>query len=579
MATRYVIGPSIGVARLGNSPDEFYLEPEEIGGRPIACDAEGNAQQDGGGPAFVARFKDAQGRVKRQAARFRVYRIDDANETEVTLQDPSVASISWTVHLANKKGAWYQFAELKGNLLLGPKNSYGEQSVDRRNEGVKGTAKRRKLIIDPGPRTVTGPNQKVNFDKASVPAGYKFASFPPKPKLGAWVRTLGEMRTDSAGRLIVLGGFGESGGDQTIEDFGGQDTWHDDTSDGPISCLLKLTSGETIELNAWCLVGSPKFAPEIVNISTLDDTMYDVAVRHLAAAPDLYANGRFNDAFVANFDRDIVPILDRPGGYRWVANVPSMSSAASARSNPRDNTAAAAAFRQAYFALLREPGPEDKIAPSHNVLLSPTGVPMMPLNSGSNSVSNHRPDKFMALTETQHFFLRQWANGSFDTKPAPLDPAHVRLSRASTGNCVGNPFCPGIEVTWTTRNPSIYDAPWSIRHRKPSAWYLENGLDPDRDETETKEGCEPGDLSKRMANPWQADFFQCSVQDINFTDPGKNTGADEIPKPPTYYAYWWPPQSPWQVLMGELTPAAQARAGKGAGEQVLYTRGINCFRR
>jgi len=213
----------------------------------------------------------------------------------------------------------------------------------------------------------------VNFDKASVPAGYKFASFPPKPKLGAWVRTLGEMRTDSAGRLIVLGGFGESGGDQTIEDFGGQDTWHDDTSDGPISCLLKLTSGETIELNAWCLVGSPKFAPEIVNISTLDDTMYDVAVRHLAAAPDLYANGRFNDAFVANFDRDIVPILDRPGGYRWVANVPSMSSAASARSNPRDNTAATAAFREAYFALLREPGPEDKIARSHNVLLSPTG--------------------------------------------------------------------------------------------------------------------------------------------------------------------------------------------------------------
>ena len=70
MATRYVIGPSIGVARLGNSPDEFYLEPEEIGGRPIACDAEGNAQQDGGGPAFVARFKDAQGRVERKRRAF-----------------------------------------------------------------------------------------------------------------------------------------------------------------------------------------------------------------------------------------------------------------------------------------------------------------------------------------------------------------------------------------------------------------------------------------------------------------------------------------------------------------------------
>jgi L-lysine 6-oxidase len=145
MATRYVIGPSIGVARLGNSPDEFYLEPEEIGGRPIACDAEGNAQEDGGAPAYVTRFKDELGRVKRQAARFRIYRIDDAgNETEVVLQAPDVASISWTVHLANKKGAWYQFAELEGNLLLGEGNSYANKNVPLRNPGTQGKDDRRK---------------------------------------------------------------------------------------------------------------------------------------------------------------------------------------------------------------------------------------------------------------------------------------------------------------------------------------------------------------------------------------------------------------------------------------------------
>src|SRR5882672_4304041 len=33
---RFKIHPSIGVARVGNSP-EFYLEPETIGGRPIEC--------------------------------------------------------------------------------------------------------------------------------------------------------------------------------------------------------------------------------------------------------------------------------------------------------------------------------------------------------------------------------------------------------------------------------------------------------------------------------------------------------------------------------------------------------------
>jgi len=222
MAVQYVIGPSIGVARLGNSPHDFYLEPESTGGRPIACDAHGNAQQDGGGPAYVTHFKDARGAVKRQAARFRIYRIDGANATEVTLQDPTVVSIVWTVHLANKKGAWYQFAELKGNLLLGPGNSYAKQGVDRRNEHVKGTANRRKLIIDPGPRTIAGANQTARFDKASVPAGYTLASFPPKPRLGSWVETLGEIRTDSSGRLIVLGGLGESGGNETIENFGGK---------------------------------------------------------------------------------------------------------------------------------------------------------------------------------------------------------------------------------------------------------------------------------------------------------------------------------------------------------------------
>ena len=368
----------------------------------------------------------------------------------------------------------------------------------------------------------------MNFDKASVPAGYKFASFPPKPKLGAWVRTLGEMRTEPRWAPDRAWRLGESGGNRAIE--GSPDTWHDDTSDGPISCLLKLTfSGETIELNAWCLVGSPKFTPEIVNISTLDDTMYDVAVRRLAAAPDLYANGRFNDAFVANFDRDIVPILDRPGGYRWVANVPSMSSAASAQTNPRDNTSRGRSLPAGLFraAPRARAGGQDCAEPQRAALAyrrtDDAAELGQQLGRQSPPGQVHGPDGDPALLGGSG------QSGNFDTKPAPLDPAHVRLGRASTGNCVGNPFCPGIEVTWTTRNPSIYDAPWSIRHRKPSAWYLENGLDPDRDETETKEGCEPGDLSKRMANPWQADFFQCSVQDINFTDPGKNTGAVRSP--------------------------------------------------
>jgi L-lysine 6-oxidase len=79
-----------------------------------------------------------------------------------------------------------------------------------------------------------------------------------------------------------------------------------------------------------------------------------------------------------------------------------------------------------------------------------------------------------------------------------------------------------------------------------------------------------------MAIPWQADFFQCSVQYINFTNPAVNKDGG-IPTPPTYYAYWWPPQSPWQVITGDVGTDAQALAGTPAGFQVMFTRGINTF--
>ena len=34
MATTYKIHPAIGIARVGNSPDEFFIGPERIGQRP-----------------------------------------------------------------------------------------------------------------------------------------------------------------------------------------------------------------------------------------------------------------------------------------------------------------------------------------------------------------------------------------------------------------------------------------------------------------------------------------------------------------------------------------------------------------
>ena len=66
MATLYKIHPAIGIARVGNSPDEFFIGPERIGEEP---------DPPGG-------FKDAQCRVKRQAARFRIFAHHDDGTVE-----------------------------------------------------------------------------------------------------------------------------------------------------------------------------------------------------------------------------------------------------------------------------------------------------------------------------------------------------------------------------------------------------------------------------------------------------------------------------------------------------------------
>src|SRR5262249_47301096 len=74
----YKIHPGIGIARLGNSTTEFYIAPETPAGLPQACDPNGNPRHGANGvtPVLVTTFRDAEGRIKRQAARFQVFVYD-----------------------------------------------------------------------------------------------------------------------------------------------------------------------------------------------------------------------------------------------------------------------------------------------------------------------------------------------------------------------------------------------------------------------------------------------------------------------------------------------------------------------
>lgn len=618
MAARIEIHPRIGVARLGNSPTEFYLGPEAVGGLPRQCDGNGNAVPGDGG--LVRDFKDSAGRIKRQAQKFGLWRADGDGRKPLSLSDPDVEKIVWTVHIANKKPIWFTFSELQGDLEFGTANSYENQHVPLNNPGTVGEA-RKKLMIDPGPRSIDRPGAAVPISRYDIPGDYPDGSFPPAGAGGQQIDVLGELRMDDAGALVALGGFGNVTGSGDIASFRGAAGYWDDIADGFVMATVHMKSGETVDAEpAWLIVGSPKYAPELVNITTLFDTAYDIAVRFLGAAPEIFGKSYspepfpkhggytplagYNPDYVVDYDRQVKPIFERMQAYRWVADIPYLTDFASPRFDLADASPANAANRRKYFGYFRVPVlPKDyarwidKVPNGPNQLFSSDGIPLIPLNSGDNSVTNAGPIyKFETLSATQYFFLHQWAAGKFTTHAAgshPWDDPAFRIDMASIGNCVGAPFSPGIETTWIVRNHEIYAGPMRIKiahfdgdNADTQAYYRENGLSTTADEGRGL-GCEPGDLTKRMAIPWLADFQECTVQTPNITNPAINQFADGtgIEMPPAYFVYWWPPQSPMHVMTGSVGPGDQVLdaivsniAGQpiiAAGQRVPYQRGIN----
>lgn len=638
--TTFSIHPRVGIARVGNSKTAFYLAPEHTGGTPTECDFAGNEIVVDGVGKPVKQFKDPAGGIKRQAARFKIFaQDDDGASREVTIGDAGMTAITWTVHIANKKPIWYTFSELTGDLEFGDWNSYENQHVPLNNAATTEAAERRKLMLDPGPRSVASPGEWAEFSRYTIPAGYSHGSFPDPIQypLNPAINTLGQMVMDADGRLIVLGGYGNSAGSTALTGFRGASGWWDDVSDGFVLATLTFDDGSAIDLEpAWVIVGSPKYAPGLVNIVTLDDTMYDIAVRFLGYNPDIYDPtvkpgalpegsqydpfAGFNSDFRPSFERDIEPLLSRAEAYRWVAHVPFVIEFARPGFDTSDPSEANRPQRERYFSFFRVPVPPEsyrfigEVENGPNTLFGPEGVPLLPINSGDNSVTNVLIYKFLTLTPTQYFFLHQWAIGMFDPGPAPPDNhgGVLEIDRQVVGNMVGAPFSPGIETTWIVRSPALYSFAFNVsiahfdgNNADLEAYYQANGLSLTSD-PQNGDGTEPGDLTKRMAIPWQADFFDCTVQTPNMTMPDINQSPadDGVEVPPAFYVYWWPPQSPMHVIAGDQNPGNQVLDGyvssqpaqlaginginvgiqsqggfaiTATGQPVAYARGVNSF--
>ncbi|MEV6205876.1 LodA/GoxA family CTQ-dependent oxidase [Kitasatospora sp. NPDC051914] len=451
---RCEIHPTVGIARLGNSPDGFFVGPERPGVPP---------RPDGG-------FKDTAGRVKRQAARFRLYAYDRAGAVlgELTSAD---AQISWTAELANAKGEWFEFV-----------GRFHVSTANRRNREI-GPAARAGLVVRPGPRSVTGPSQDgrdARFDTGT------FLDTPVP---------LGELRTDEDGRLLVLGGFGKSGTvrpSRPISHFANNDFWFDDISDGPIGATVRLggPQGRQVPVApAWCLVAPPDFAPHTPSMITLYDVALEVARTSggLPVPPEV------------SFTRDIYPILARPVGLAWVNEVARRRHGDPARNflapdrlaRLSSNAAADAPLRRAVFRRLRAPGGTD---------VGRANEGFMPVLAGDDGdPQDDRPRTWLALLPGQYERMRRWADGDFLADwagvpvpvpfgaLAPADQPHA-LVRAALEAANGGGFFPGIEMTYIADEPATWAAPFRLR-----------------------EDLVAGDVTKYMAVPWQADFYLCNT--------------------------------------------------------------------
>lgn len=499
------IFPGIGVSRVGDSPEDFFIGPET----------------PGQGPNPETTFKDSLGRIKRQAARFRVYGFDadDNPILEITSLIPGTR-VEWTVTLANRKAAYYRFDGVKHGMAL-------DKSPDPEQLRNKTIYDRSQLEITPKSISIHGTSssgQQYAFDD------------------GAFFDTavyLGELRTDSSGRLLVLGGRGISGsvpGSRPITHYANNDGWHDDTSDGRVEAKVAI-DGLDIPVvgSAWVLVAPPKFAPYVRNVVSLYDVMADakgvVVPKELSFTTDIYPH------FAAFADQQWVNGMaqrghgpQKPGNFRNPEIINKLNN------NAPENKP----YRQKIFSRLRDPNTKSAAQANYNF--------MPQLSGDEGDVTVGAPDTWLSITKTTYEILQRWADGKFESdwpgvvpQPVALESLDVKeqpsaLDRASLEFCVGGAFFPGIEITYIARYSGLYSEPFRFDDTK----------------------IQPGDITCRMAVPWQADFYQCQV-------------------------HWWPAQRPDDVLNEQSykqgfanfpTEAQQGNLAEAVTERIRWDRGV-----
>ncbi|HEY5822394.1 MAG TPA: LodA/GoxA family CTQ-dependent oxidase [Propionibacteriaceae bacterium] len=578
MSTVFRLHPSINFARLGSS-DDYYLSPETSAGLPVPGqgDTLGGLPIKAGTedePITSADLRDGNGHLLRQAARFRIFAYAFAGSDTYPAQGgveilpgsqlPDgrvVRDVVWTVHLANKKANAYDVVPSQGL------NAYADGQVPQlRNAEVYGTpdaaTRLTKLVIDPGPRAISSSaGQVVAFSASTVacssdgsgaitahpdyPVTFPASSYTQLFQPSGPLDSLGELRTDERGRLLVLPARGRTAA--TYDEYGdsipltgdlNNDGWFDDAADGPVSATIVFADGSAAEaFGSWVVCADPAYAPQIRNVVSVWDDVFDMWVRDLDLRPELYATGGFVSGYRPSFSAEIFPVFRAAAMQRWTANLPDLAVKAHQAVGAISPTDHPDATIMAGLAYVRNPNAPAELS---------VGAPLMPLSLGEAGTD------FLAVSLTQYFFLEQWNRGCFDADAAPALGPGEYLDMAALSNCLGGRYVPGIEVSYPVRQPDLYRTDWRTSGSGPfrvkpapldygtvraDVPLLSGGWIPLHGVTR---GLEPGDLTKFMSVPWQTDYNSCSIHQPSINTSGRNTASGN---PSTLY-WSWPAQRP-----------------------------------
>lgn len=534
------IHPAIGIARVGNSPSEYYFGPEVVG--KVKTDP--------------TDFRDPEGRIKREAVRFRLYGADAKGNIikELTAAD---GEIKWTAEIANKKSAWYDFdvaldiPQAEGTQPGIDGNMIPPTYSDLRNPTIDWN-QRKRLAITPGPISISGKsvNDKGQLRQYAFDKGTFYNPEGRDKKV-----YLGELRTDDQGRLIFLGGRGHSASynNTPATTFANNQTWHDDTSDGPVNASIKLADDRILEaVGAWVITGPPDYAVGVDAFVTGYDLLLQVA----------FDEGKIKPSAKPDFWSEIYPILVKLPLNQWVnkgiylqngwGNINDFETLTEKLG---DNRAENMVFRTAIFQQYRNP--------DYKAMEAGYIPPVYGDGLQGFARTDTDPRNFMAILPFQYEYLRQWSLGNFTTGNRPeiptwdkLTPAEqaYHLDRSALDETIGGPFHPGCEFTWPMRHAMMYDAPFRIKYRPDAP--LNYGAQIDSKIALAPggplDGNSAGDLTRWMAVPWQTDTSSCL--------------SGYSPVMGQYVPTFWPARVPNDVLTQEdfnqLSDAQMSQAEK-----------------